>query len=62
MIGAIAECHFFPHVPQHGIFDPHHHPEQPRWKGPRQRGLDQSGVDAHIARISSKLNGEQSTS
>ena len=44
------------HVPQHGIYNPHYHPNQPRRKVPRQRGLGQAGAAAHIAGISSKLN------
>ena len=53
-LGAPADRHFTPHIPQHGLHEAHHH--FPRHKGPKQRERDRARAAAHRTKLASQAN------
>ena len=53
-LGAPADRHFTPRIPQHGPHEPQHH--FPRHKGPKERESDRDRAAAHRTKLASQAN------
>ena len=53
-LGAPADRHFTPYVPQHGLHETRH--PFPRYRGPKQRERDRARAAAHRAKLANQAN------